>query len=280
MEPQSTPPGTPPPKRPYKNGVDHGSGKQRGVFAPRSWSFLWRAKLEALVAFLVIAGVVGVFVYLVQIPGALIVRVMDEGHKPVIEAHARCRHPGAKLEMAGFTDVFGEAKFPGLERGQWTCEVDPPDRFFSPTLTGFAEVRPRRPAILELTAHRGADVEVQIVRPAGGPRAAVAVRAVCPAEQGEAATGWQARAGLMDGSAFVYLPRGRRCRIGLLKNESGPLYTVPERMTLDCEAMPCSEPLIGKSGEHLSAKLHPTREQWEAARPPPEADPVKDGGVK
>ena len=77
MEPQ-----VPPVKRPHKND----SGRGRATFAPRSWSFLWRAKLEGAVVLVVIAGVVAVFIFLLQIPGALIVRVMDDKRMPVAKA--------------------------------------------------------------------------------------------------------------------------------------------------------------------------------------------------
>src|SRR5947208_322245 len=100
-----------PPDRPYKNGVQKGK-RARASFEPRSWSFLWRAKLEGAVAVGVIAGVVAVFVYLVQIPGALVVRLLDDKRAPIIRAQVECRHASG-LKMSGHTDVFGEAKFPG-----------------------------------------------------------------------------------------------------------------------------------------------------------------------
>jgi hypothetical protein len=255
----------PPEKRPYKNGVDHGKAQGRGTFAPRSWSFLWRAKVEAAVAIGVIAGVIGVFIYLVQIPGALLVRLVDDKKMPVSKARAECRHPSG-LTMAGFTDVFGEAKFPGLESGQWTCEVQPPERFFSPVLKGTATVAPRNPAAVELVAARGVEVEASVVRPEGAPRATPTIRAVC-----EGGTGWEARAGLLDGAALLYVPRDSKCRLGLVRGAPGYANGVPDQLVLDCSALPCTD-VQGKPGARLYARLKPTAEQWQLARPPPEPD--------
>ncbi len=274
MEPGTTPPS----KAPYKNGVDH-NGRGRGNFAPRSWSFQWRAKVEGLVALGVIAGVVGVFVYLVQIPGALVIRVVDDGRHVIPKTEVRCHHPSSGLDMVGETDIFGEAKFPGLARGRWTCDVQPPARFFSPLLKASGEVRPRQPDVVELSAPRAVDVDVSIARPEGAPRAAVSVRAVCPAEAGLPPLGWESRAGVLEGAAILYLPHDRKCRVALMHGDLGPLYFATDRMELDCDRMPCSDVVSGKPGAHLAIKLKPTREQWEAARPPPEPEMAADAGT-
>ena len=42
---------------------------------------------------------------------------MDDKHVAVPKARTHCRHAGTGLELSGTTDVFGEVKFPGLERG-------------------------------------------------------------------------------------------------------------------------------------------------------------------
>lgn len=270
MEPQ-----VPPEKRPYKNGIAHGRG--RATFAPRSWSFLWRAKLEGAVVIGVIAGVVAVFIFLLQIPGALIVRVMDDKRMPVPKARAHCRHAGTGLEMVGITDVFGETKFPGLERGIWSCEVQPPDRFFSPLLIGTAKVWPRNPAVVELLATRGVEVEVSVARPQGAPRASPAIRAVCEPKAGQPAQGWEARAGLLDGTALLYLPRDSSCRLGLVPGARGFVNGPPESTELACDSLPC-EAISGQPGARLAVKLTPSREQWDAARPPPEPDEAADAG--
>jgi hypothetical protein len=222
-----------------------------------------------VVALGVIAGVVGVFVFLVQIPGALVVRLMDDKRLPVAKAQVRCRHQGTGLEMAGETDLFGEAKFPGLERGPWTCTVQPPDRFFSPVLNAVGDVQPRHPAIMELSAARGAELEVPVARPEGGPRAAVAVRAVC---DGQPAQGWEARSGLLDGVALLYVPRGASCRVGLLAGELRFVGGKPPALELDCARLPCSEPFTAAPGERRLIALKPTAAQWELARPPPEPE--------
>ena len=272
MQPQ-----LPPEKKPYKNGVDH--GRRRGSFEPRSWSFLWRAKLEAVVAVLVIGGVVAVFVYLVQIPGALVVRLMDDKHQPVAKAQTRCHHAESGLSMSGQTDVFGEVKFPGMQKGVWTCEVQPPDRFFSPLLTGSAKVSPRYPAAVELTAPRGVEVEVFVQRPDGAPRDSPAVRAVCAPSRGLPASGWEARAGLLDSTAILHLPRDSACNVGLLPGAPGWFNGPPDRAELDCTTLPCA-PVTGQPGARVVVRLKPTRAQWDAARPPPEPDEAEDAGPK
>jgi hypothetical protein len=224
------------------------------------------------VAFGVIAGVIAVFIFLVQIPGALVVRLLDEQKNAVIGARVVCRHPGSSKEMSGPTDAFGEAKFPGLEKGTWSCSVEPPARYFSPVFTTSLEVRPRLPAISELRVQRQADAAVTVVRPEGGARARAAVRVVCPAEDSKPALGWEARIGLLDGATTIYMPADRQCRIGLLRGAPGNVYATPDRLELDCANLSCSGVLVAKAGEHLSVTLKPDAAQWQAARPPPEPD--------
>jgi hypothetical protein len=67
------------------------------------------------------------------------------------------------------------------------------------------------------------------------------------------------------------VPHGAPCRVGLVRGEipdDGPVANGK----LDCLAQPCTDQLTGGVGQELQAKLTPTREQWEAVRPPPEPD--------
>jgi hypothetical protein len=104
-----------------------------------------------------------------------------------------------------------------------------------------------------------------VVRPQGQPRAKVAVRAVCSGDT------WEARAGVVDGLATLYLPHGKPCKAGLVRPElpgEGPVTTA----RLDCASSPCTAEMTGGVGETLHATLKPTPDQWSAVRPPPEPE--------
>ena len=112
---------------------------------------------------------------------------------------------------------------------------------------------------------RPARILVQVVRPQGQPRAKVAVRAVCGSET------WEARAGLVDGLATLFVPHGTACRAGLVRPElpgEGPVTDA----RLECSAAPCTDEITAGVGETKSAVLKPTAEEWAAVRPPPEPD--------
>jgi hypothetical protein len=239
----------------------------RPTFTPWFWSYRLAARLEGLVVICVFAGVIFIMGYLLQMPGPLVVHLQDDAHEPVKNARVRCTSPDGATSYAGMTDVFGEAKWPGLAKGPWKCEVTPPDRYHAGTETGFATVVARHPAIWNAMVERPARIAVEVVRPGGAPRAAIAVRAVC----GESRETWEARAGLLDGRALLFVPHGKSCRVGLVRAElpyDGPVTSTE----LDCEQEPCSGDLTAGVNEQVSAKFAPTPEQWERIRPPPEPD--------
>ena len=91
------------------------------------------------------------------------------------------------------------------------------------------------------------------------------MRAVCGGET------WEARAGLIDGRALLFVPHGAPCRVGLVRPElpgDGP----STQRTLACDTEPCTGELTAGVGEELSLTLKPTAGQWAAVRPPPEPD--------
>jgi hypothetical protein len=131
--------------------------------------------------------------------------------------------------------------------------------------TGIVTVVPRKPAMWTTVVERPARILVQVIRPQGQPRAKVAVRAVCGAET------WEARAGLVDGLATLFVPHGKACRAGLVRPElpgDGPVT----QARLDCSTAPCTDEIVGGVGETTNAVLRPSAEQWAAVRPPPEPD--------
>jgi hypothetical protein len=198
-------------------------------------------------------------------PGPLVVHVQDDLKEPIKEARVRCTSPDGKTTFVGLTDAFGEAKWPGLDKGAWKCEVTAPPRFHAPMETGFATVVARHPTIWTTVIERPARVVVQVVRPQGAPRAPMAVRAVCGGDT------WEGRAGLLDGRATLYIPSGKPCRAGLVRPElpyDGPVA----QPVLECGAQPCTGELHGSVGEELTATLKPTLEQWTLARPPLEPE--------
>jgi hypothetical protein len=91
------------------------------------------------------------------------------------------------------------------------------------------------------------------------------VRAVCGAET------WEARAGLIDGRATLFVPHGVPCRAGLVFPEL-PADGPSTQSKLDCAAQPCTDSITGGVGQELSATLTPSADQWAAVRPPPEPD--------
>ncbi|MFL5311142.1 MAG: hypothetical protein ACJ79H_11875 [Myxococcales bacterium] len=253
-----------------RNGVQ---ARAPAAFEPRFGSGV-PAKLEGALAAAVIAAVLAIFYWLlVKLPGPLVVHVEDDTHQGVMNAKVVCEGPDGK-RFSGLTDVFGEAKWPGLAQGAWRCEALAPAKFHTATMVGYATVVPRKPAMWMARLERPAAAVVQVVRPRGEPRAAPAVRALCQQAPGEdAPPTWEARAGLLDGRATLYLPHGRACRVGLVRPELPAAQPGPVAdAKLACEAGPCTPELRGGVGEELQVVLAPSRAQWEAARPPPEPD--------
>ena len=253
-----------------RNGVQ---ARAPAAFEPRFRSGV-PAKIEGALAAAVIAAVLTIFYWLlVKLPGPLVVHVEDDTHQGVMNAKVVCEGPDGK-RFSGLTDVFGEAKWPGLLQGAWRCEALPPPKFHTGPMIGYATVIERKPAMWLARVERPARATVEVIRPEGQPRAAPAVRAVCAAAPGdEAPPTWESRAGLLDGRATLYLPHGRACRIGLVRpelsaKESGPVT----QAKLACASEPCTPELRGGVGEELQITLAPTRAQWAAVRPPPEPD--------
>ena len=244
-----------------KNGVE----QKRGSFTPWFWSYRLAAKFEAAVVVCVFAGVIAIMAFLFRMPGPLVVHVQDDRREPVKNARVRCTSPDGKTSYAGLTDVFGEAKWPGLQKGPWSCEVWAPDMFHAASQTGFASVVARHPAMWTTTIERPGRITVQVVRPSGAPRAKMAVRAVC----GDVA--WEGRTGVLDGLATLFVPHGAQCRVGLVRPEL-PGEGLATQRSLSCASEPCAGPFIAGVGQVVTAVLKPTVEQWAAVRPPPDAD--------
>ena len=245
-----------------KNGVD----RRRGSFTPWFWSYRWAARLEAAVVICVFAGVLVIMGYLFLMPGPLVVHVQDDRREAIKNARVRCTSPDGAQSFSGMTDVFGEAKWPGLAKGAWKCEVTPPESFHGGVLTGFATVAARHPATWVATVERPGRIAVQIVRPDGAARAKIAVRAAC------VGGAWEARAGLFDTRALLFVPHGAPCRVGLVRPEL-PFDGPPSQTALDCDNEPCSGAVSAGVGQGASVVLQPTRAQWDAVRPAPEPDP-------
>ena len=244
-----------------KNGAD----RQHAGFTPWFWSYRLAAKLEAFVVVCVCAGVAAIMVLLVRMPGPLVVHVQDDRREPIKNARVRCTSPDGATSYAGLTDVFGEAKWPGLAKGPWRCEVSPPALYHAGEQTGFATVVARHPAMWTATVERPGRIDVRVVRPSGAPRAKMAVRAVC------GGVAWEGRAGLLDGLATLFVPHGAACRVGLVRPDLPADGPTPQR-SLSCESQPCSGPVSAGVGEAASVVLSPTLEQWTQVRPPPEPD--------
>jgi len=241
-------------------------------FEPRFRSSV-PGRIEAAVVAAVFIAIGAISYLVVQIPGPLVVHLEDDRQQPILDAQVRCSGPDGR-QFTGPTDVFGEAKWPGLAKGAWKCEIWPPEKFHSGRIEGYATVVPRKPAMWVARVERPASAVVQVARPEGQARAAPAVRAVCEKLTAEdSAPTWEARAGLLDGRATLFLPHGRSCRIGLVRPERaagdpGPVTDAK----LSCASEPCSPPLRGGVGEQLQLLLKPTSRQWEEVRPSPEPD--------
>ena len=243
--------------------------ERRAGFTPWFWSYRLAQKLEAVVVVCVLAGVVVIMGILVQMPGPLVVHLQDDLREAVKNARVRCTSPDGKTSYAGMTDNFGEAKWPGLAKGAWKCEVTPPPNFHAETEVGYVTVVSRKPAMWIATVERPALIRVEVKRPSGTPRAAMAVRAVC-----EGGGTWEARAGVLDGRTVLFVPHGKSCRVGLVRPElhgAGPTTS----KELDCASEPCSDEIIGGVGEQHEVHFAPTAAQWMSIRPPPEPDPEK-----
>jgi len=144
----------------------------------------------------------------------------------------------------------------------------PPPRFFRNPQEGYATVIARKPATWVAVFERPGRAAVEVVRPKGAVRAALAVRAVC-----DGGDTWEARAGVLDGRATLWIPHGARCRVGLVRPELP--RTAPGPVTdpkLSCDTAPCSPEISASVGEQVDVTLRPTPEQWAQARPPPEPD--------
>jgi hypothetical protein len=229
--------------------------------------------LEGAVVAAVFALIAAILWLVAQAPGPLVVHVQDDAKGPLVDARVRCDGPDGK-EFTGLTDVFGEAKWPGLAKGAWRCEIVPPARWFAPPVVGYATVVARKPAVWVATIERPARAVVSVVRPRGAVRAAVAVRALCEKRGDEPFTlAWESRAGVLDERATVWLPPGRACRIGLVRPElprasPGP----PSDARLSCDVEPCTGEVHAGVGEQLELVLKPTAQQWQAVRPAAESD--------
>jgi hypothetical protein len=252
-----------------RNGIQ---ARAPATFEPRFRSGI-PAKVEGVLAAVTIAGVLAIFYLLVQMPGPLVVHVEDDTHEGIMNAKVVCSGPDGK-QFNGLTDVFGEAKWPGLAKGSWKCEAVLPAKFHEAPLVGYATVIERKPAMWLARVERPARATVQVVRPEGQPRAAPAVRAVCAAAPGEdAPPTWESRVGILDGRATLFLPHGRACRIGLVRPELGPKEAGPVTQTqLACASEPCTAELRGGVGQEVTATLKPSAKQWAAVRPAPEPD--------
>ncbi|MBS2024422.1 MAG: hypothetical protein JST92_18635, partial [Deltaproteobacteria bacterium] len=180
-------------------------GPPRPSFSLRLISGKLPMKLESAVATVVIGAVFGVAWLVFNLPGPLVVHLNDDQKQPVQDARVRCTNEAGDKTFSGVTDVFGEAKWPGLARGMWSCEVWPPARFFSPSMKGAAVVVPRAPASVLLTVERSAQVAITIKRPQHAPYAAMAVRAVCPAERGLAVESWEERTSVLQPKVTLWL---------------------------------------------------------------------------
>jgi hypothetical protein len=254
-----------------KNGA-HAEVQPAARFEPRFGSRVpgW---LEGVVVAAVFALIAAILWLVAQTPGPLVVHVQDDAKAPVVDARVRCDGPDGK-EFTGLTDVFGEAKWPGLAKGAWRCEVVPPARWFASPVVGYATVVARKPAVWIATIERPARALVTVVRPQGAVRAAVAVRAVCEKRADDPfALAWESRAGILDERATLWLPPGHACRVGLVRPELPRMNPgAPSDATLSCDVAPCSGELRAGVGDQVDVTLRPTSRQWQAVRPAPESD--------
>jgi len=252
----------------HRDGV-----RPRREFNLRLWSGKLAARLEGAVVIVTFAAVIGIMVILVQAPGPLVVHVQDDTKEALVGAKVRCTSPDGTQTFAGQTDVFGEAKWPGLVKGPWRCQVEAPLRYHAAAKAGLATVVARTPAIWVTSIERPSRVLVKVGRPAGSPRALLAVRAVCePVEPSAGPASWEARIGLLDGQAILFVPHGKRCQVGLVHPELSVGEGPVAQPVLACAEFPCVEVAEGSVGEVRELALTPTAAQWEALRPPPQPD--------
>ncbi len=249
------------------------ANRSRHAFPRRLASSETPGRVEFAIAMVVLCAVFGVAFLIFNLPGPLVVQVRDDSGLPVMGARVSCQDEKGAREFHGITNLFGEAKWPGLEKGMWYCRAKPPDRFHGAEQDGSAQVRARSPATVIIRFNRPVHVNATVKRPRGAPRARMAVRALCPATQTGAEAAWEARAAVISGDAVLWIPFGRECRLGLVQpslpdGRSG----LVEHATLDCAQSLCSAPLSGPSGASIDVVLEPTPAQWEAARPPPEPE--------
>jgi hypothetical protein len=252
------------------------SARRRGSFAARMSNPL-PGTIEGVLAVAIILGIFVVALLVFRVPGPLVVQVQDDVGHPVMGARVKCTGPekGRLGLFTGITDSFGEAKWPGLQKGPWQCEAIPPDLFYGETQFGATVVGSRAPAIVKLRIERSVHLQVEVLRPKSAVRSTMAVRAVCEATAGAPAVAWEARTAVLGGLAVLWIPPGRKCRTGLVHAELGARKAgLSPRVTLECDKLPCSGDLEAGVGGHAEAQLAPTEAQWLEARPAVEPDPV------
>ena len=77
---------------------------------------------------MVLAAVFGVAWLIFNLPGPLVVQCRDDTGAAIMGARVSCTDGAGKRVFNGITDVFGEAKWPGLSKEMWFCSAIPPDR--------------------------------------------------------------------------------------------------------------------------------------------------------
>jgi hypothetical protein len=227
------------------------------------------ARLEALVAVPVLVGVVVVTITVWRTPGPLVVQAQDDHGQPLMGATVRCTGPGGARSFDGITDVFGETKWPGLDKGPWTCVANPPDRFHGAPQRGSAVVVSRVPAIVRVRFPRPVRLGVEVKRPEGQHRAEMAVRAVCAATSSTSAVAWEARTSLLGGAAILWVPAGRACRAGIVHAAlpAERAAGLSPKLELECDRQPCAAEPSLPAGTSLDLSFAPSAEQWAEARP-------------
>jgi len=115
---------------PWKNGVGR-RGRHAG-FTPWFWSYRLARSSRAVVVVCVFAGGDRH-----PRPGCSGCRgrwwcTSRTTEEPIMGARVSCTSPDGNDHALGTTDVFGEAKWPGLAKGPWKCDVTrPPDFAFT-----------------------------------------------------------------------------------------------------------------------------------------------------
>jgi len=261
-----------------RNGVE--PPRRRRAFPLRLVSSELPGRIELGIASVVLAAVFGVAFLIFNMPGPLVIEAHDDTGLPVMGARVTCTDALGKKEYSGITDVFGETKWPGLEKGMWSCRALPPDRFQGGEEDGSAQVRSRTPATVRVRFDRPLHLDVTVKRPHGSPRAKMAVRAICPATQTAAEAAWESRASAISGNAVLWLPFGRACRAGLVAPSlAADRAGLVEHAPLDCDKLPCSPVFSAPSGGSIDVTLEPTAAQWDLVRPPLDPEVETDGGA-